>query len=286
MSRLELTFRQRAGKTYLAEQFAGSPLKVLRPFEVGGGRALLQLLNVGPGIMQGDRYDLLVSVRTGAKVVLVNQSATKLHTMPSGSAYQSVAVQVERGAELEYYPGLVIPYRDADFAQRTEVHLEEGAHFGTLERYAVGRTAHREAFSFRRVSSRLHIYRNKVLVYADGLELKPETAPRLGVADGHAYLAAGVWLWGVPDGGDEAREVMRPSLRGPSLVQGAFAEGRYLRALGTRARNGRLNARSEVRRCAEGVADRCRVVPARLRPLRFGPKLTRPRPVPLAGYFV
>lgn len=265
VSRLDLTFRQRAGLTYLAEQFAGSPLKVLRPFEVGGGRVLLQLLNVGPGVMQGDRYDLSISAKTGAKVVLVNQSATKLHTMPNGSACQNVTVHVARGATLEYYPGLVIPYRDADFTQHTEVHLEEGAHFGTLERYAVGRTAHREAFSFRRVSSRLHIYRGEALVYADGLELTPQTAPRLGVSDGHAYLAAGVWLWGVPDEGDEAREVMRPSLRDPSLVQGAFAEGQYLRALG-------MDGVAHAQRCADAL--RGWRTAAGLPPLdfsRFGP---------------
>ena len=241
VSRLELTFRQRdvqgRGQTYLAEQYVGSPLKILRPFEIGGGRVVLQLLNVGPGVMQGDRYDLSVRVQSGAKVVLVNQSATKLHTMPSGSACQNVTVHVEWGAELEYYPGLVIPYRDADFIQRTEVHLEEGARFGTLERFSMGRTAHGEGFSFRRLSSRLRIYRDDTLVYGDGLELSPPKAAQVGATDKYPYLAAGVWLWGERSESKEERETVRPSFAEASLVHGAFDDsfggGLYLRCLGT-----------------------------------------------------
>lgn len=236
VSRLELNFRQRDAKTYLAEQFVGSPLKILRPFEVGDGRVILQLLNVGPGVMQGDHYDLSISVKSGAKVVLVNQSATKLHTMPEGAARQNVTLHVEQGAELEYYPGLMIPYREADFAQRTEVHLDEGARFGTLERFSMGRTAHREVFSFRRVSSRLHIYREKRLVYADGLELTPRSASHLGILDAHTYLAAGAWLWDEASRSEkeqrkEEQRVVRPTF-GESLVHGAFGEGLYLRSLG------------------------------------------------------
>ncbi|CAN5898205.1 hypothetical protein BH24DEI2_BH24DEI2_03740 [soil metagenome] len=230
-SRLELTFRARGGQTYLAEQFVGSPLKILRPFALDEGRVVLQILNVGPGIMQGDVFELNIQVETGAKVVLVTQSATKLHAMPHGAARQTVSLRVETGAELEVYPGLVIPYRDAEFYQRTEVRLKRGARFGLLERWSVGRVAHGEAFGFRRLSSRLHIQREGRLVYADGLELTPKTASHLGVSDGHAYLAAWVWLW---DDGEfaSATEVVRPTLAGTSLVHGSFGEGLYLRCLG------------------------------------------------------
>ena len=257
VSRLELTFRQRdaqdGSQTYLAEQYVGSPLKILRPFEVGGGRVVLQLLNVGPGVMQGDRYNLSVRVQSGAKVVLVNQSATKLHTMPSGSASQNITVHVERGAELEYYPGLVIPYRDADFTQRTDVHLEEGARFGTLERFVMGRTAHGEAFGFRRLSSRLRIYRDDTLVYGDGLELPSERTSHLGLTDRSTYLAAGVWLWGEqPEFLEESRETVRPEFGQAALVQGGFGAGLYLRGLDADGLEQTWQLEATLRRWREG----------------------------------
>ena len=184
--------------------------------------------------MQGDAFELKVQVKTGAKVVLVNQSATKLHTMPTGSARQTVTLRVEAGADLEYYPGLVIPYRDSEFYGRTQVQLEGGARFGTVERWSMGRVAFEEAFTFRRLSSRLEVRRGGSLVYADGLELTSKMASSLGLSDGHSYLAAGVWLWAEDeDSSDEERKVVRPAVAEGSLVRGAFRGGRYLRHVGS-----------------------------------------------------
>jgi hypothetical protein len=40
---LRLVFRERGGATYLADQYGRAPLKVVRPFSLGGGTALVQL---------------------------------------------------------------------------------------------------------------------------------------------------------------------------------------------------------------------------------------------------
>lgn len=198
-SRLKLTFVCRDGKTVLERQHASYPLKVLRPFELGDGRALLQLLNVGPGLLAGDTYELDITVRGGAKVVLVNQSATKVHTMPPGtSARQTLHVTVEAGGELESYPGLVIPFVGSDAAFTTIVALEEGSRFVSLESWAMGRVGRGELFAFRRLSSRFRVTLAGKLVYADALELAPEGLPLMGVTDGFPYLASGFWQWDTP----------------------------------------------------------------------------------------
>lgn len=229
LSRLELTFACRDGHTYLVEQFATGPLKVVRPFSLGDGRVLLQLLNVGPGLLAGDRYELEVRLEPGAKVVLVNQSATKLHRMlPGEGARQRLAIQVEAGAELELYPGLVIPFAESATLFETTVQLSEGARFAVLELYAMGRIQRRELFAFRRLASRLRIFRQEQLVYADGLELTPEAARHTGVTDGFSYLAAGFWQWDVP------WPEPKPSLESPRVqaVTGLCGPDRgYLRAL-------------------------------------------------------
>ena len=240
VSRLELTFRERAGKTYLAEQFVSSPLKVLRPFDLGEGCALLHIINVGPGVLGGDRYALDIRVISGAQVVLVNQSATKLHPgLANTAAEQTITFHVEAGANLFYNPGLTIPFRDTDFSQRISVHLEKGARFGMLERWSMGRTAMGEAFAFRRLSSRVHVSRAGRLVYADGLELTPSLATSLAVTEGYLYLAMGVWFgadWPIDtDANMEAgHTVLKPSFGESALVSGFIGgyseQGFYLRA--------------------------------------------------------
>ncbi len=195
---MRLRFAARAGTTYLREQEAAAPLKIVRPFELDSGRVLLQILNVGPGVLAGDRYRLEIAVETGAKVVLVNQAATKLHQAAAGQfASQNISFTVQDGAELEYYPSLTIPYAGSAFEQRIEVALDPDARFATVEPWAMGRVGHGEAFTFRRLSSRLRLSVGDTLRYADALELEPNTAPGRGLSDGYPYLAAGV-CYGFP----------------------------------------------------------------------------------------
>lgn len=244
-----------------------SPLKIVRPFPLTDGRVVLQILTIGPGILEGDTFELNFRVARGAKVVIVNQSATRLHAMPGGAARQRLEISVESGGELEYYPGLVIPYRDAEYQQTSHISLQPGARFGSLERWSVGRVAAGEAFGFRRLSSRLQIRRGQRLVYADGLELTPRSAALTGVLDGHAYLASGVWLWNgsKDDAGTDEKQILRPVAGEISLVHGSFGEGRYLRCLGSDGPEQAKQIGGILRRWRETHA----LAPLRLE--RFGP---------------
>lgn len=187
------------------------------------GRVLVQIVNVSPGVMAGDEYSLELTVQTGAKVVLVNQSATKLHSMPAGECgRQTIAISVEDKAELEYYPGLTIPFPNSDFVQRVNVRLAKGAKFVMLERYAVGRVERGERHQFRKVSARVRIERDGKPIYADGLELKAG----VGLLDGYTYTANGVWCW-------DGSKIETSSSESMMLVSGAAANHvTYLRALG------------------------------------------------------
>lgn len=232
---LELVFRERRGVTYLAEQYVRAPLKVWRPFPLPDGRVLLQIVNVSPGLMAGDHYRLTVTVTGGAKLVLVNQSATKVHRMPAGEhASQEVNLHVENGGELEYYPGLTIPFPESDFTQRTCAQLATGGCFGMLEAWAMGRTGRGEHLAFRRLSSRTFVFREGRPVYADALELEPHflNVCGWGVLEGHKYLANGCWWWREVTE-REAHKTSKPaSPAEPTLVCGALpSQGEFLRAM-------------------------------------------------------
>jgi urease accessory protein len=192
-AKLELTFSSQGGRTFISSQFANSPLKIWRPFALDDGRVLVQIVNVSPGIMAGDEYRLELNISSRAKVVLVNQSATKLHSMPKGlSGQQHVSINVEDGAELEYYPGLTIPFPSSEYSQTVHVQLAATAKFAMLERWAIGRVERGEVHQYRKVSARVRVARNGKPIYSDGLELREGT----GLLDGHAYVANGVWCWG------------------------------------------------------------------------------------------
>lgn len=97
---------------------------------------------MGPGLLAGDRYRVEIHVGKGARAVVLHQSAGRVHRMaPGRKASQHVRILVEEDGELEYYPGLGIPYPDAEIHQRTEVLLSPGSRFGWFEIWTTGRTA-------------------------------------------------------------------------------------------------------------------------------------------------
>ena len=53
----------------MSKQDYSAPLKVVRPFPLKKG-VLVQILNVGPGVMAEDNYDIHFSVGPGAHVVV------------------------------------------------------------------------------------------------------------------------------------------------------------------------------------------------------------------------
>ena len=195
--KLHLNFDTNIGGTYLSKQNNSAPLKVVRPFRLKRG-VLVQILNVGPGIMGEDNYDINLSVGPGAHVVVVNQSATKLHRMPEGQkASQRLRIRVAEDARLELYPGLTIPYPGSDFRQEIEVEIHPQADFATLELWAMGRISRGETFQFRRLSNRLKVATitgngTATPLYSDGLELTNESGSKMGLTDGYPYLAAGI----------------------------------------------------------------------------------------------
>jgi urease accessory protein len=229
-AKLELTFAMREGKTYIAHQSTAAPLKIWRPFAIDGkhsedGRVLVQIINVSPGVIAGDNYDIKIHLNENAKVVLVNQSATKLHQMPEGlSAKQTIHIHLEDNAELEYYPGLTIPFPDAAFEQKINVELSENAKFSFLESWAMGRIERSESFVFRHLSSRLRVKRSGKLIYADALELRPLFVTT-GILDGHTYIASGLW-WG------KHEPPLLHQSESMTLVTGQISENQmYLRTL-------------------------------------------------------
>lgn len=226
---LRLVFRERNGRTFLAEQFVRAPFGIIRPFHLEDGSVLLQLTHVAPGIMGGDAYRLDVVVERGARVVLTTVSATKVHRMlPGIGASQEGRFTVAAGGALEYYPGLTIPFPQAEFTQTLDVRLAPGAKFGILELWAMGRIGREEYLAFRRLRSRTRVFVDTRPCYLDALELQPDRSQLAdwGVLEGHRYVASGYWYW---DDAVEDRDITRPELL---LVSGVPACGHlYMRGL-------------------------------------------------------
>jgi urease accessory protein len=204
--RLELVFASRDAGTSLVHAYVSAPLKIVRPFPLAGDGLLVQILTLGPGLCAGDDCRIDVKVERGARAVVIMQAASRILGMSEGThATQSVNLVVDPGGQLEYYPGLTIPFADSAFRQRVAVTADRESRFGILECWAAGRHTRGEYLRFRHLSSRTTVTISGQPAFADALEIDTSTplASGTGILEGHRYVASGFWH-GVPPDADLA----------------------------------------------------------------------------------
>ncbi|WP_172957080.1 urease accessory protein UreD [Thermus scotoductus] len=213
---LSLTFAHRYGRTVLEEIRFSGVMKVIRPLEVGD-RVLVQLITLGPGLMDGDLAEIWVRVGPGSKAIVLAQSAGKVCP---GLVRQRVHLEVEEGGELEYYPGLTILFPGGGLFQEVEASLASTARLGLMEVWALGRTGRGEAHDFFGLETRTLVDQKGLPLYRDALRLTPLDASLPGVLEGRPYLAAGFWTWeGLPPGRGRAL-AWSLTHRGHTVVRG------------------------------------------------------------------
>jgi urease accessory protein len=129
--RLDLEFVADADvRTYLRRQYASYPFHVCRvQFHDRDipGLATLYIQSCSGGVYEDDRLDLTLAVREHAEVHVSTQSATVVHSMPTGSAEQRVRIQCEGGSYLEYLPDPQILFPGSSCRSAISVRLCERA---------------------------------------------------------------------------------------------------------------------------------------------------------------
>ena len=203
--RASLVFGRRGPRTVLVHSTVAAPLALVRPFELPGGRLVVQLVTLGPGLCSGDVIELDVIVQDDAEVVLMTTAATRIMSMEQGQrAEQRIRFRADRGSSLEYYPAPAIPFPGSAFVQTLAIEAHPTARVGVVESWALGRSARDEYLQFRSLTSQTRLSIAGTLVYADALALEPSRhdLAGAGVLDGRHYLAAGFFhgVGAIPDG--------------------------------------------------------------------------------------
>ena len=175
--RLRLRAELAGQRTVLSDVFRTAPFHP-GPVHHRGGTAEVVLQGVGPGLFPGERLEIDINVKEGASLVVSAQGATKVYASPHGTAAEAATtLRVGRGASLCWLPGELIPFRDASYAARTEVHLEEGARFALLDILTPGRTAMGEVHAYRQLDLRLRVASRGKPILVERALLDPKREP-------------------------------------------------------------------------------------------------------------
>ena len=139
------------GKTIVTEQFSCPPLFTQRALYYETklpSMAFLQIMSSSGGIVQGDRYQIDISLKNNAVANLTTQGATRIYKMDTNFATQSVNVSVDEGCYLEFIPDQLILYKNSRYFQQMNLQIHDNATMLYSEIIVPGRISMNEIFDF------------------------------------------------------------------------------------------------------------------------------------------
>ncbi|WP_138752338.1 urease accessory protein UreD [Paenibacillus sinopodophylli] len=181
---LRAAFTSRQGLTIVDNKFHTAPIKIAKAFPLDGQLGII-VMDVSPGLLSGDRYELLWTCGDDSHVMITNQSYTKVH--PSKVAEDSSMLQqfvLAPNAVVEHMPEPVMLYKDAAFRNETRVEMQQGSVWIQGEVLCPGRTMRGERFDYRSYRNELSIHYEGELIFFQRQQIDPAN---------HAITAPGCW---------------------------------------------------------------------------------------------
>ena len=190
---LHLGAEERNGKTVAKNVYFQGAYKVMRPiYHDESGQACYYILNPGGGYLDGDRYQMKISLEKQAKLTLTTQSATKIYKTPNTHAYQEAEFILKEGSYLEYIPDPLIGYQNARYKQKNVIRMEKGCTLLYSDIITPGWSPSGERFSYDMLQLINEIYMENELAVYDHIKLNPasQNMEGLGFMEDYSHLGS------------------------------------------------------------------------------------------------
>jgi urease accessory protein len=189
-------YAHRNGKTQPIHDRVQAPLKVQRPFYPEGDICHTAILHTAGGIVGGDRNSIKLQLQPRSQALVTTTAANKIYRSNGLQARQTVDIQIERDACLEWLPQETIVFNGANYRQDLRVELIPGASWLGWEIVRFGRSARGEKFLQGEWRSHTEVWQQGQPLWIDRQLLQGEEAilnsPH-GLA-GHSIVASLTWI--------------------------------------------------------------------------------------------
>ncbi|MFS0515517.1 urease accessory protein UreD [Nostoc sp. UIC 10607] len=166
--KLNLVYADCQGKTQLIYNHQQAPLKVQRPFYPEGEKVCHSvILHTAGGVVGGDRLSSNIHLQPQAQALITTAAASKIYRSNGLQARQTIQMQVDAGACLEWLPQETILFNDAIYRQDLRVELATGASWLGWEITRFGRSARGEKFLQGEWRSHTEIWQRDVPLWID-----------------------------------------------------------------------------------------------------------------------
>ena len=157
------------------------------------------LVNTAGGIAGGDRFDIDIATREGARLTVTTAAAEKIYRAESAAARLNITLRAEARSHLAWLPQETIVFDRARILRRIEIDLADDASLLLCEIAVFGRAAMGERMRQGEFSDRWRMRRGGRLVFAENICLDGDIGEKLaraavakgGVAIGTALIVPG-----------------------------------------------------------------------------------------------
>lgn len=158
----------------ITEQSFRAPIHLSKP-HWDSGALVLNVVNPTAALLQDDRIEQQVTVKSGGALVLTTPSASRAHRVREGWAAVSQKFRVEAGGFLEVLPEIFIPQGGAVYRQSTLIDIETNGTVLYFESLAPGRVASKESFEYSRLEWKTDVLLNSKPLLRERYRIDPSS---------------------------------------------------------------------------------------------------------------
>lgn len=163
----------RSGITILKRAYCTPPFKIADITENKKQQCLeLMLMSSSPGMLDGDKYDVVIEVDKDCSVQLTTQSYQRLYNMKQGALHE-ISLRLNSGASFKYLPHPAVPHEGAVYKAKNKIFLSNGCTLLWAEIISCGRKLNGEMFRFDRYHAITEIFIDDRLSVKENLLIKP-----------------------------------------------------------------------------------------------------------------
>lgn len=199
-ARLDLAFRHKNQRSYLASKKHFGPLvlqKTLHP----EGQACCHGVIIHPpgGVAGGDALSMHFSLDANAHALLTTPGAGKWYKANGQFAEQTIHINLDAGACLEWLPQENILFDHAQVKWHTEVNLAQDARYASWDITCFGRQAQEEAWAQGVLQQNISIKRDGKHIWQESTYLNPQDKAMQSRVGLHGNMVVGNFIVASPE---------------------------------------------------------------------------------------
>ncbi|MDO5680762.1 MAG: urease accessory protein UreD [Pelistega sp.] len=199
LAELDLTFSQQTtGTTRLSGKRHRGPLLVQRAlYPEGPGICHAMILHPPAGIAAGDHLRIHTHLQEHSHAVLSTPGATRWYKAPDQSAKQSLRLQVDAYAKLDWLPYENIFFEQANAINQTQVHLHKESSAIAWDMAQLGAIQQEQHWQEGRINLQTELFIDEQLMWLEQGQLEAKSWQRQAVSAWANYpVMANIWAYG------------------------------------------------------------------------------------------